>query len=334
MDMPNEQVNFPPVLNGMDYLVSVVENLAESEDGVPSPRGLKYAVLHLQAASEVLIKARLVHEHWSLVFKDPGRASRQKYEDGDFVSCELGEALNRLRDIVGITIHDKDKKALDTLTRSRNALQHYGLTTPARAVAARSAQVLDFLLRFIHEQLRPQLAEAERTVLDEEMEHVRNGIWDITSFLNMRLRRLQTELQDVQDRTIECGECTEYAVVIDDGDAAVSCRFCHITWPNKAAAMSDYAERHESVAMSFGDFMGLTCPNCQREDLLVDSVQTAIECGPGFVMCFGCGSTWQCLETCSSCSILFEPNSAHRPDLCAECAANTGRATANTEGAQ
>lgn len=164
VDLPDERMHFPPVLNGMDYLVSVVENLAEGEDGAPSSRGLKYAVLHLQAASEVLIKTRLVHEHWSLVFKDPGRASRQKYEDGDFSSCELSEALNRLRDVVGITIDEKDKKSLEALSRSRNALQHYGLIAPARAVASRSVQVLDFLLRFIHEHLRPQLSEADRRV--------------------------------------------------------------------------------------------------------------------------------------------------------------------------
>ncbi|MFF4589724.1 hypothetical protein [Streptomyces sp. NPDC001388] len=327
VDMPNEQVHFPPVLNGMDYLVSVVENLAEGEEGVPSPRGLKYAVLHLQAASEVLIKARLVYEHWSLVFKDPGRASRQRYEEGDFVSCELGDALSRLRDIAGITIHEKDKKALDTLTRSRNALQHYGLTIPARAVAARSAQVLDFLLRFIHEQLRPQLADAEQKALDDEMEHVRDGLWDITSFLNMRLRRLQTELENLQDRTIECSECAEYAVVIGNEDS-VSCRFCHAMWPDKATVMSEYADHHESVQMSFGDFIGLQCPNCQQVDLLMDSVKTAVECGPGFVMCFGCGSTWRHLQRCSSCPSVFDPDSAHESNLCLECAA-TAQVTAD-----
>jgi hypothetical protein len=51
-------VDFPPVTNGMDYLCSVVEHLT----GNPQPRDLKYAVLHLQAAAEVLLKARLARE--------------------------------------------------------------------------------------------------------------------------------------------------------------------------------------------------------------------------------------------------------------------------------
>ncbi|MEU1409794.1 hypothetical protein ABZ471_47740 [Streptomyces sp. NPDC005728] len=39
-----------------DYLRSVVNHLDRDE---PGPRDLKYGVLHLQAATEVLLKARL-----------------------------------------------------------------------------------------------------------------------------------------------------------------------------------------------------------------------------------------------------------------------------------
>ncbi|MCE3034379.1 hypothetical protein [Streptomyces sp. CMSTAAHL-2] len=66
--MPEEQqIHFPPVENGMDYLISVLEHL----DGEPSPRSLKYAVLHLQAATEVLLKARLIAFDWRLAFQKP-----------------------------------------------------------------------------------------------------------------------------------------------------------------------------------------------------------------------------------------------------------------------
>jgi hypothetical protein len=66
-----EQILFPPLLNGLDYLKSVIEHLRDK----PDQRNLKYAVLHLQAAVEVLLKARLIREHWSLVFEKPSAAS-------------------------------------------------------------------------------------------------------------------------------------------------------------------------------------------------------------------------------------------------------------------
>lgn len=80
-----KDVSFPPVPNGVDYLVSVVELLSRDK-GDPSPRDLKYAVLHLQAASEVLLKARLQIEHWTLVVKDAAKTRKIQYQAGDFES--------------------------------------------------------------------------------------------------------------------------------------------------------------------------------------------------------------------------------------------------------
>ncbi|WP_369221826.1 hypothetical protein AB5J52_09050 [Streptomyces sp. R39] len=57
-------MDFPPVPNGIDYLSEVVTRLARPDAEV-SPRDLKYAVLHLQAATEVPVKARLHMEHWT-----------------------------------------------------------------------------------------------------------------------------------------------------------------------------------------------------------------------------------------------------------------------------
>ncbi|MFJ5534146.1 hypothetical protein [Streptomyces sp. NPDC093261] len=81
VEHPGSEVYFPPVRNGLDYLVSVVEHLEAGTERV-SARDLKYAVLHLAAGAEVLLKARLQLEHWSLVFSDPAKARRSELEDG------------------------------------------------------------------------------------------------------------------------------------------------------------------------------------------------------------------------------------------------------------
>lgn len=59
-------MDFTPVRNGMDFLLSAFDHLSQ-RNGEPGARDLKYAVLHLQAAVEVLLKARIIREHWSLV---------------------------------------------------------------------------------------------------------------------------------------------------------------------------------------------------------------------------------------------------------------------------
>jgi hypothetical protein len=48
-EQPRNDVSFPPIPNGIDYLVNVVELLSRDKGG-PSPRDMKYSVLHLQAA--------------------------------------------------------------------------------------------------------------------------------------------------------------------------------------------------------------------------------------------------------------------------------------------
>ncbi len=93
----------------MDHLLSVVNHLS----GEPEPQDLKYAVLHLQAAAEVLLKVRLIEEHWSLVFKNPGSARRDKFEASDFDSCGPNDAITRLREIVGKEVGEKFERNIN-----------------------------------------------------------------------------------------------------------------------------------------------------------------------------------------------------------------------------
>ncbi|MFF3247734.1 hypothetical protein ACFYWY_29335 [Streptomyces sp. NPDC002870] len=96
-------------------------------------------MLHLQAATEVLLKARLQREHWILVFKKPETATQSAFDSVDFESCTTDEDFTRLTRICGLDLPDKGIEAVGKLARDRNALQRYGMTAPAGAVEARAA---------------------------------------------------------------------------------------------------------------------------------------------------------------------------------------------------
>lgn len=85
--MSDDELQMQPLENGIDFLENAIESLGDG-----SPRGLKYAIIHLQAAAEVLLKVRLMREHWTLVFRESGTAKMGKFKMGDFVSVGLGEA--------------------------------------------------------------------------------------------------------------------------------------------------------------------------------------------------------------------------------------------------
>ncbi|GHI84136.1 hypothetical protein [Streptomyces xanthophaeus] len=227
-DGADRKVDFPPVDNGLDYLLSVVHHLApRAVDTQPTARELKYAVLHLQAAVEVLLKARLLREHWSLVFSrvDVKDATKQNFKQGNFSSTTPEETVRRLREIAGLKFAKADLDAMTALVKDRNALQHYGLTASAEAIESRAAEVLDFLIRFLDEQLLPGLESDERARSEADMVLVRQGLVKIRSFVSTRMARLERQLTPRLGSTVECPACRQMAYVIQEGKLA-SCLFC------------------------------------------------------------------------------------------------------------
>lgn len=284
------QIDFPPVPNGIDYLRSVVDHLHPDTGG--TPRDIKYAVLHLQAAVEVLLKARLSREHWSLVFKDPGTATHSKFADSSFESCTTAAAVERLRNIARIQIREKDARALTDLTKDRNRLQHYGLTHNAKAVEARAATVLDFLLRFLDEALLPALSAKERSTVDLTMDEVREGLNEIQSYVTGRMNRLRgTELKGAESWTLRCPDCLQLAFDTHQG----LCLFCTRDWDSEALA---------DALQSYSLSSLYECPDCDAM-ALTDPTEFAdgkvalycTICVQRFNLnrlgnCTGCGRVW------------------------------------------
>ncbi|MFJ8948436.1 hypothetical protein ACIRG4_35395 [Streptomyces sp. NPDC102395] len=310
------QLDFPPVRNGIDYLASVVEHLDESASDV-GPRDLKYAVLHLQAAVEVLLKARLQREHWSLVFKDPGRATRKDFESGDFESCGTDAAVERLRDIAGIAIDRKEAEALKDLAKDRNALQHYGLTHNAHAVEARAGRVLDFLMRFLYEQLLPLLQGPERERAWLDMVPVDAGVKNISSYVKRRLNRLRGELAGRESQTIMCPHCEQMTLFVapHSGD----CCFCGASWNSAELLAFDYLGCSDGqLALRF------PCPHCDTA-AFVEGINFADGTRLSDTLyCFGCSARHEArdLATCAGCSRPWPVDAdANRlgPTLCPDC---------------
>jgi hypothetical protein len=112
-------------------------------------------VLHLQAAVEVLLKARLIREHWSLVFEKPSAASSAARASGDFKSVTLEDTLARLTNIAGVEVPKPAQDQSKRLANKRNKLQHFGMAEQAIAIESLAGQVLDGLLCFSRDHLRP-----------------------------------------------------------------------------------------------------------------------------------------------------------------------------------
>lgn len=326
-DEPGGAVRFPPVENGLDYLTSVVDLLAVEQDEV-SPRQLKYAVLHLQAATEVLLKYRLYLEHWTLVLQnlDVSRASKNKkmtqalFDQGDFVSCGPEETVERLRSILGLPISDQEQKQILALAKSRNALQHYGLTDADGTIEARTAEVLDFLIRFLDEALLPKLEEAEREQVADEVDRIRSGLTKIRAFVERRMERLKDRLEPLKERTLQCPNCRQLALVAGD---PTSCLFCPATTDSQYAAW-DYATYILHLPWRSRPSSGPIrqpaappvdpCPECGADTLVRGAVTAAAPERPTN-FCFNCAAAFPNL--CEICSQPFR--AVDEQSICGNC---------------
>ncbi|MFJ6719022.1 hypothetical protein [Streptomyces sp. NPDC091259] len=283
-ELPGGTPHFPPVANGLDYLVSVVECL---EADAPSPRDLKYAVLHLAAGAEVLLKARLQMEHWTLVFSHPGRAVRDEVENGTLTSCTPKEARERLENIVGIPVAKPDAEALDQLAKMRNALQHYGLVgsaANAQVIETLTAKVLGFLIPFLDDHILGRLTEDEQDEVEDELIRIRSGLHDIQAYATERLRTLAPKLGPLRSRTLECPECSQWAYVPspiplpdtrrpDRVYYVTTCYFCGIQHVDSETAAFQYLVNH--TVYEYRNAAGETvypsrpfvCPRCATSSL-------------------------------------------------------------------
>ncbi|MGI5255412.1 hypothetical protein [Actinacidiphila glaucinigra] len=292
--MTHQEVHYPPVDNGLDYLVSVVDHLRGEEVG---PRELKYAVVHLQAAVECLLKYRLELEHWSLVFADPGRATRTELEDGSLGTCTVDQTIMRLTNLAGVAISPVEQSNLKFVAQLRNKLQHYGRPHDAKinryVIEAKAADVLEFLTHFVDSELLPRLGAPPKGETAESLWRIREGLDEIRGYVLARLRRLRPHLDPVKSRTVQCWTCDQYALVVGD-EAGGYCWYCHYR-----RGLDDIALAYAYEVLERTEWPGdhgepnpvCCCPDCNVETL-VRGVLTAADPKTPVNLCFRCGKTF------------------------------------------
>jgi len=107
------------VRNALAFLKTSVENTKES------PRN---AIIELYTAVELLFKARLMKEHWTLIVTKPEDAKKFNFEKGDFRSISLDQAVARLKNICGETFEEEALQKFKALGEHRNQIVHFAHT--------------------------------------------------------------------------------------------------------------------------------------------------------------------------------------------------------------
>lgn len=266
--------------NAEDFLLEAVRHCKAS-----TARDWKYAILHLWSALELLLKALLEKEHWTLLFENVDDASREKLQAGDFQSVRSDTALKRLHSIVGITIVSKDFKYLKKLRDLRNRSTHFATSfnvEQAKSLVARGISIfLNLQQQYLHE------------TPDKTLEYeINQALQEFQRYVNERLRNLQPEL-NTSERPhkwfMTCPSCAQETLVSRDEEAV--CLFCGV-----GCSFEDLATQHSEGP-------GGPCPECE-EGMLAFVLLNNDE---GRFVCVRCGfETEQDLNSsCPSCGEYF-----------------------------
>lgn len=293
------EMEWTAVENGIDYLDDAVRILAYPSAESDRRRELKYAVLHLHAATEVLLKYRLFRENWALVLQKPAAAQEitaRHVEIGDFVSCSVDTAIGRLRRELQVAISKEERDQIAALGKSRNALQHYGLIQAEAAIEAMAAVVLEFLNRFLDDHLLPDLPPPERNRVGDALGRIQSGLGQIRFYVEKRLKDLHAQLEPHKERTVVCPVCRQWTLVAHP-EGPARCLFCPMTMNPEQAAWLYSAEfvPYRSPPPTSALFSQPlqpaidACSTCRSNTLVQGTVVSAGK-GRSISFCFSCAA--------------------------------------------
>jgi len=307
----NINIEFDLLENGLDFIENSLIAILSTDE----PQKLKYAILHISAGIELILKEILRLEHWSLLFENINSANYNHLQSGDFQSVSFPSILKRLEGIVGGNITENQKKHFDILRKKRNKIEHFAFKESSKALKSTISQALTDIIEIIEENIEIQSISDNSQELYKSIRRESSKFIEFVDLVRVKLKNTLLELEIRKVKLIDCPECYQDLFPLDGSN---TCLFCGYTdTPENIAEL--YAENilnySSYYAYKFGeDCPIMNCPSCGNETLLKRD-NTAF--------CITCDSEWEMndLSYCSNCGELYEIPSDDHSDygVCSDC---------------
>jgi hypothetical protein len=303
-------ISWAVVENGLDFLRHAVQEMADE------PADNKYAAIHLFGAIEVLIKARLIREHWTLACVKADGATLVGLRNGDLPTVDGMQGLRRLEANAGLAISKQQTMNVDAVRRLRNRVAHFALVgIDPTAVKVELARGLDFVVWFLEKHILPGAPAAEADLIEEALTEISVVLGEIKAFVAERLATLKPEL-DAAEMLLQCPQCAQATLTMTD--ERPRCIFCWWCPDDPESAADEYV--NGSLGLSSyvigkdgGEWPIWECPECamtamvQGVEVLKDSGTLTTDPHDSYVppnfLCFNCGfhCSYMDLDKCSYC---------------------------------
>jgi hypothetical protein len=304
-------IEFDLLENGLDFIDNSLESILTTQE----PKKLKYAVLHISAGIELILKEILRQEHWSLLFENINSADYSHLKSGDFLSVSFASILKRLEGIVDVNITENQKKHFNSLRTKRNKIEHFAFKESSNALKSTISKALTNILDIINENIDAKNISGDAQILYKSIRKESVKFIEFVDLVRAKLRDTLIQLNTRKVKIIDCPECLQDLFPLDGN---YTCLFCGYTdSPERIAELyADNILNYSSYyAYTYGEDCPIkSCPSCQSETLIVDS---------NSAFCITCDSLWELdeLSYCSVCGELYVlPKDEHSDyEVCPDC---------------
>lgn len=225
-------------------------------------RNPKYSVINFCSAVEMLLKARLMKEHWSLIVSKPDQANLAKFVAGDFISVTLEDCRARIRDVAAEDIGDDAYGSFRALANHRNKMVHFfhhGLESDEKAkaqIVAEHCHSWFHLHRLLSRwdayfsDFRAEIAGADRAMKKHR------------KYLNAKFKAVKSELDVAQkagNTPQACSACGFKAAVPKALDAQIASLACLVCDHTEVQVEINCPHCKKSVSITGEGFA--TCPH-------------------------------------------------------------------------
>lgn len=332
-------MNTPQQSSSFDGLVNnAIDFFKQALDHQELQNRPKYSLINFACGVELILKARLMHEHWTLILEDPDKANLIDFNNGDFKSVSTLKAIERISNTANENLSHSHFGDIKNLLNHRNKLVHF------------------FEPSYLNETDPKHKARVELVIKEQcrswyKLNHIINNNWASifqnfksefgvinnliktnAKYLQARFEEVQPELKDLEDEgylVIDCLSCGYKAfntnIINDDvplydkGECKVcddmtwvvifkctKCQSSNVYSGNREFIVCDCGETTDALDLIGEDFANETAHFVDKNQ--ADSIfcsecveETVVSEGDGY-LCLLCLSEFGHLVECEWCS--------------------------------
>ncbi len=192
----------------------------------------KFALVHFCAGLELILKARLMREHWSLVVMS--KPDLRKFQSGDFDSVGLGAAIERLATVVNDPLPKDTQIAFEKIARHRNRVIHFVHDIDdVTKIKMKESIAADICLGWFFLSQLLQHWSSHFALLKRDIVKIDIGMRKVRTYLQVSFTRIKPRLDAARaaGRAVAgCPSCGFESAVISQQERALhsqSCAVCH-----------------------------------------------------------------------------------------------------------